>query len=156
MRITARPAAPADIPELVTLYERLAAEMTALKPVWALTDGLPEPLPEALTERLDGEGWVYVGAIDSAPVGFLIAAPTPLLPQAGNSRLATVEFIFTHPEARGVGVAEAMMERFLNDAIADGVTLFDAVVAPGHREAKNFFESNRFKARRIVMHRDEG
>ena len=154
MSIVARRAAADDIPELVTLYESLAAEMVALKPVWAVTDGLPEPAAQAFAGRLDSD-WVYIGEIDSTPAGFLVAAETPVLPQAGEARLATIEFLFTMPEARRVGVAEAMMDRFLEEAAAAGVSLFDALVSPGHRQAKNFFESNGFKARRIVMHRGD-
>jgi hypothetical protein len=35
---------------------------------------------------------------------------------------------------------------------ADGIEAFDAVVSPGHREAKNFYEAHGFSARRITMH----
>lgn len=157
MTVAARLASRADIPELSKLYERLCDEMVALKPIWKLTDGLPEPIDTALEQLLDSSGTtVYVGEIDSVPVGFLLWTETRLLPQAGPALMATVDLIFTAPEARRVGVGEAMMQRLFADAGTSGIGLFDAVVPPGHRDAKNFFESNGFKARRIVMHRDRG
>lgn len=152
--VAARPATPADIPTLGDLYRELQDEMVALKPIWALTDGLPEPVERALESRIESpDVTVYVGEIDGVPVGFLTWFDASLLPQGDGSRMATIEHIFTTPQARRVGVGEAMMSRLFEDATALGIELFDAVVPPGHRDAKNFFESNGFKARRIVMHR---
>ncbi len=75
-----------------------------------------------------------------------------MLPQAGGRTIGAIRLIFTDPEAREVGVGEAMMELYLREARAGGIGFFDAHVAPGHRLAKNFFESHGFSARRIVMH----
>jgi hypothetical protein len=49
-----------------------------------------------------------------------------------------------------------MLGSFLDGETAAGIGYFDAHVAPGHRLAKNFFESHGFSARRIVMHRTLG
>lgn len=101
-------------------------------------------------------GWTtYVGEIDGAGVGFLFGRYEALLPQARGSVVASVRYIFTHPQAREVGVAEAMIDRYMTAARVDGVTRFDAHVSPGHRLSKNFFESHGFKARSIVMHRSD-
>jgi len=54
-----------------------------------------------------------------------------------------------------VGVGEAMMALFAHESTDRDIRLFDAIVPPGHRAAKNFFESNGFKARKIIMHRDD-
>lgn len=154
MEVGSRRATPADIPALAGLYELLAAEMAELKPVWPLADGLAEPI-EASLERLlaDPDAVLYVGEIDAYPFGFLLARSEPMLPQAGGERIGSVRLIFTDPEAREVGIGEALIERFLDDFRTEGHRRFDAHVPPGHREAKNFFESNGFAARRIVMHR---
>jgi ribosomal protein S18 acetylase RimI-like enzyme len=98
---------------------------------------------------------VLVGRIDGVPVGFLVGDRTSLLPQADGSAIASVRYIFTEEPAREVGVGEAMMSAFLESQRADGVRFFDAHVSPGHRLAKNFFESNGFTARHIVMHHSE-
>lgn len=153
---SARHADAGDVPVLASLYAGLLEEMTALKPVWEITDGLPAPVEDAFAGHVAAaEDTVYVGEFAGVPVGFLVWRDDALLPQAGTERVATIRLIYTDPEARRVGVGEAMTTLFLTEARARGIRLFDAVVPPGHRHAKNFFESNGFKARRIVMHRDD-
>jgi GNAT superfamily N-acetyltransferase len=156
LSVSARPATVDDLPVLVSLYHSLEDEMVALKPIWALVDGLAEPI-ETSFERLinASSGGVVVGELEGAVFGFLTWEHRVMLPQAGDERIAAIDLIFTDPEARTVGVGEAMINVFLADAVAAGVQRLDAVAPPGHRHAKNFFESNGFKARRIVMHRDE-
>lgn len=153
---TARPATTDDIRVLTALYEQLEAEMVGLKAIWRLTDGLPEPIDAAFLAHLDAPtDNVYVGEYAGVPVGFLVWRREPLLPQAEGADTAVIRLVFTLPEARRVGVGEAMALMFLSEARGQGVELFDAIVPPGHRHAKNFFESLGFKARRIVMHRDD-
>jgi L-amino acid N-acyltransferase YncA len=88
-------------------------------------------------------------------VGFLLARDEELLPHADGRQVAAVRLIFTVADAREVGVGEAMIELFLTEAVERGIQEFDAHVSPGHRASKNFFESNGFKARSIVMHRSD-
>ena len=153
-RATARPASAADIPELERLYHLLASEMEALRPVWPLTDGLAHPVAATLGDMLQDRAWtVLLGQLDEVPVGFLAWCDESMLPQAGGDRIAAVRFLFTEPEARRVGIGEAMITLFLQQATAAGFHRFDAHVSPGHREAKNFFEANGFTARSIVMYR---
>lgn len=151
---TARPAAAADLSELERLYHLLASEMGALRPVWPFTDGLAEPAADTLGGMLDAPDWtILLGLLEGVPVGFLAWRDEPMLPQAGGARIASVRFLFTESEARHVGVGEAMITLFLQQATTAGFHRFDAHVSPGHREAKNFFEANGFTARSIVMYR---
>ena len=60
------------------------------------------------------------------------------------------------PEARTVGVGETMLEGALAALRRRGIRRFDAIVSPGHRLAKNFFESAGFSARRITMYHRDG
>jgi GNAT superfamily N-acetyltransferase len=157
MTITARRATPDDLVPLLALYKELEAEQTAIKPMWRLADGLPEPAGEAMTEVLrDPDSLVVIGEIDGVPLGFAWARSEPLLPQAGDVRVAVVRLIHTTLDARGVGVGDAMIEDVLTEFRSRGHRLFDARVSPGHRLAKNFFESNGFSARLIVMHHSDG
>lgn len=153
----ARPAVHEDAPTLARLYRALESEMVALKPIWRLTDGLPEPVDEAVTDRMTGgrNSGVIVGLIDDAVLGFLVWHHASLLPQGDGASIAVIDLIFTEEPARRVGVGHAMIERFMADAVGTGITLFDAIVPPGHRHAKNFFEAHGFKARRITMHRED-
>lgn len=155
MSAAARPATRQDLETLADLYHGLEQEMVALKEVWAITDGLPHPITESFAAHLDAGHGVFVGEYDGVPVGFLVWVEESLLPQSGGISAGVIRLIYTDPAARRVGVGEAMIERFLADAASRGIRLFDAIVPPGHRHAKNFFESNGFKARRIVMHRDD-
>lgn len=142
---------------IANLYRGLVEEMAALRPMWPLADGLAEPVEDALARMATDSDWfLYAGSLDGVLVGFLLARDEALLPQAGGERVGAIRFIYTDPEMRTVGVGEALVTAFLEDAAGRGITRFDAHVSPGHREAKNFFESHGFKARSIVMHRDGG
>ena len=88
-------------------------------------------------------------------MGFMWMRLEALLPQADGAQVGSVRLVFVQPEARGVGVGEAMISMVLAGFRDRGVKLFDSHVSPGHRLAKNFFESNGFSARRIVMHHSE-
>jgi ribosomal protein S18 acetylase RimI-like enzyme len=150
------PADTTHITDLVRLYRGLEAELTALKPIWRPSDGLPEPVEVSLGEIVEDKGWLaYVAEIDDLAVGFLLAVDEELLTQAEGRRVGSIRFIYTDADVREVGVGEAMIRRYLDDARSRGIALFDAHVSPGHRLSKNFFEAHGFKARSIVMHRDE-
>lgn len=154
---SARPAAAADLPSLESLYRELEDEMVELKPVWRLTDGLAEPISASLERLLDAAGsGLIVGEIAQVPLGFVTWRHSTLLPQAEGRLVGVISLIFTTRPARRVGLGEAMITAFLDMSAARGVEIFDAIVPPGHRDAKNFFESNGFKARQIVMHTDRG
>lgn len=158
MEIGARPATHDDIDVLVGLYRALEEEQTALKDMWPLADGLAEPAEATLKDLLsDPESSLFLGTIDDFPFGFILARVEDLLPQAEGLQVASVRLVFTDEEARGVGVGEAMINAVLESFRKRGFTRFDAHVLPGHRAAKNFFESAGFAARAIVMHHyDQG
>lgn len=156
MEITSRPATPADMPVLLDLYGQAVAEQVAIKPVWALADALADPADASFAEILEDDGsLLVVGELDSVPLGFAWGRIEDLLPQAGE-RVAVIRLIYTDPAARGVGIADAMIRRLLDRFRSEGIRRFDARVSPGHRHAKNFFESNGFAARLIVMHHHDG
>jgi GNAT superfamily N-acetyltransferase len=156
MLVTARTARMDDLSDLTHLYSGLAAEQRAIRAIWPYADGLPEPVEGSLSEMLKRpDAVVIVGDIDGVPLGFLVGVEQALLYPMGDRRIGIVHLVFTDPGARGVGVGAAML-RFGLDAFRErGIDLFDARVSPGHRLAKNFFESNGFKARSITMHRGE-
>lgn len=156
MRVSARPATADDLPVLLELYRRLEDEMTALHPMWPLTEGLAEPVEESLAGVLeDTNADLLVGEIEGIPFGFLLARVEELLPQARGEALGSIRLVFSDPEAREVGVAEVMRENAMARLRERGITKFDAHVLPGHRLAKNFFEAGGFSARSIVMHHDD-
>jgi len=152
--INVRRAGNSDLAELIRLYRLLEAEMGELHEMWPIADGVDEPVAASLATRLASEHHhIYLGCIDDVPLGFLAARLGSLLPQAGAEQVGIIDLIFTEPEARDVGIAEAMLDVALEELSAQGAQRFDAPVLPGHRRAKNFFERSGFSARSITMHR---
>ena len=156
MDVSWRPATSDDIPRLTALYEFAKQEQAALREAWPIADGLPEPVAASLARLLaDEDSFLGVGLIDGVVFGFIWTRVEDLLPQAGGERIGVVRLVFVEEPARAVGVGEAMLEAALHRMRSTGLQRFDAVVSPGHRLAKNFFESAGFSARRITMyHRD--
>jgi len=155
---TARPATSDDLPELNRLYLLLEAEMTAMKDMWGYADGLADPIEDSLAGLVNDmvkstDSLVVVGELESNPVGFLYAHRQELLPQGTGTSLASIRLVFTEEPARAVGVGSTMRDFAIDHFSAMGIERFDAHVLPGHRMAKNFFESGGFSARSIVMHR---
>jgi len=156
MIISARRAERSDLPALSAMYGELAEEQQAIREIWPHTDGLNEPIEGALSERIGrDDAVVVVGEIDGSALGFLVAVEEPLLVPMSDRRVGVITLIYTEHEARGVGVGSSMLRAAMAKLVGRGIDLFDARVSPGHRMAKNFFESNGFKARSITMHRSD-
>jgi len=153
MQISVRPAVSEDIQTIVALYGPMEAEQTVRKPVWALADALDQPYEASLDAALNAsDSWLYVGLIDDATVGFLWVTIESMLERAHGERIGRIRLIYTMPEARGVGVGDAMLDVALTGLRELGIRYFDAPVGPGQRVTKNFFEGHGFAARSIVMH----
>jgi len=156
MIVDARHATTDDIEDLVRLYRGLESEMTDLHPMWPLADGLNEPVADSLRDLLaDPDTTVLIGQIDGYPFGFLVARVEGLLAQAGDVRVGAIRLVYVDEAAREVGVGEIMRDMAVGALRERGIARFDAHVLPGHRLAKNFFESGGFSARSIVMHHDD-
>ena len=156
MRVEAREAGPEDLETIESLYRSLQREMTGLHKMWPLADGLDEPVIDSLRKEVDdSDSIILVGEVDGYPFGFLLARVEPLLTQAGGETVGAIRLIYVDQEAREVAVGEEMREVALRMLRDRGITKFDAHVLPGHRLAKNFFESGGFSARSIIMHHDD-
>ena len=149
MEITARDATEADLSDIERLYDGFADEQAALRPLWHEAEGLTGPIDETLAKLVAAEA-ITVGTIDEVVVGFLVTGERTLVD--GENRVGVIRYIYTSPEARGVGVADEMFKHAIVKLRHDGLSAFDAVVSPGHREAKNFYEAHGFSARSITMH----
>ena len=96
------------------------------------------------------EGCAVVGTIDGVPVGY---GASRLVDLADGTVLSEVSDLYVDPEARGVGVGEAMMDLLVAHATEAGAVGIDSLALPGDRETKNFFETFGLTARAIVVHR---
>jgi ribosomal protein S18 acetylase RimI-like enzyme len=153
---SARRATFDDLPSLELLYRGLEAEMSSLSSMWSVSDALPEPASDALSEAVgDDDTLVLIGTFDGLAFGFLVARVESLLPQGGDELIGSMRLVYVAPEAREVGIGEAMRELAMSTLRLRGISRFDAHVLPGHRLAKNFFEQGGFSARHIVMHHDD-
>lgn len=148
-----RPATATDLGDLVAMAEANIAELRAERggELWARTIGRRPPLEPGLAAALvDPSRLLVCGTVDGTTVGYASARLDEL---PDGARLAVLEDLFTLPDAREVGVGEAMMDAVLVWARAEGAIGVDAVALPGMRHSKNFFESFGLVARAIVVHR---
>ena len=149
----ARPAGEADLEALSDLAARAVAEMTPLRGgrVWSRLEARTEPLAEGMRQDLvSGDVAVVAGTIDEAVVGY---GTVRLVTLHDGSLLGRVDDIYVMPDARGVGVGEAMIGRLLDWAQHRGCIGVDSLALPGDRGTKNFFETHGMVARAITVHR---
>jgi ribosomal protein S18 acetylase RimI-like enzyme len=148
----ARRATVDDLPAIIDLAGELRTELTPMRGggLWAVTAAYPDPLHATFADLLErDDACVVVGTIDDTIVGFGAGSVAVL---RDGTRLGQVAELFVTEEARAVSVGEAILAHlvaFCAEAGCDGV---DAFALPGHRIAKNFFETAGFTARALVMH----
>jgi ribosomal protein S18 acetylase RimI-like enzyme len=148
-----RPAAAEDIPRVVELAELMRAELAAMRGgrLWLERDAWPEPLEDAYDALLArDDALVVLGTIDDVVFGFAAVVVEQL---RSGARLGVVTDLFVEPDAREVGVGEALVDAVVEHCTARGCIGVDATALPGHRAAKNFYEAHGFTARALAMHR---
>ena len=139
---SARPAAPGDSERINELCLQAREEVAAERGAGVLLAHEVRP----------GEGGgrrYWVGTYTDVVVGYLSAEVEPL---ADGSLLGRLPELYVEPQARAVGVGEAMLEQalaWLREQRCAGV---DAYALPGMRDTKNFFETFGFTARLLVVH----
>ena len=149
----ARPAREADIAVLEELVQGAVAELAEMRggSIWSRLEARRAPFADSLRDDLRADDvHVIVGTIDEAVVGF---AAVRLRELHDGTLIGSVDDIYVMPDARGVGVGEAMMESLLRWASERGCHGVDSLALPGDRATKNFFESHGLVARAIVVHR---
>ena len=149
----ARPASNDDLPRIAALARAAIAELQATKggDVWARREARQEPIDASLAADLaNADATVLAGTIDDAVIGYAVAVVEKL---ADGSELARLTDVYVEPDARGVGVGEALLDTVVAWATERGCTGIDSLALPGNRETKNFFESFGLVARAIVVHR---
>lgn len=150
---SARHATLADLPELVRLSREAIDELGAQErggAVFAAREARPEPLEDGLRHALEDTDCVaVVGTVDGVVVGIGTGHIEKL---RDGQTLGVLDDLYVHPEARSIGVGEAMMDELLAWFAGHGCSGVDAVALPGMRGTKNFFEECGFTARLLVMH----
>lgn len=149
----ARHALESDLAALAEMAADAVAEQGDARGGWVWTRREARSLPVDRSLRAaieDPEAIVVVGELDDVPVGYAVAHLELL--RTGEP-LAVVEDIYVHPEGRGVGLGEAMMDLLVAWAEDHDCAGIDAFVLPGNRQSKNFFETFGLTARAILVHR---
>jgi ribosomal protein S18 acetylase RimI-like enzyme len=148
-----RPAETADLPLLAHLAEQAVLEQVKSRGgrVWAVREARPVPAEVSLQEDLDSPSAVVLaGTIDEVVVGYLVARTEML---RDGSVLGRLTDVYVEPEARDVGIGELLVDAAIAWCDERGCTGVDAIVLPGNRATKNFFESMGFTARALTVHR---
>ncbi|HEX6419558.1 MAG TPA: GNAT family N-acetyltransferase [Acidimicrobiales bacterium] len=155
-RESARTAAAADIPELAAMVVAASEEKRAQKggAVWYRRERRQGDPAARLAGALDAaDHEVAAGTLDDTVVGYAVARVEHL---ADGGLLGVVEDLYVDPQARAVGVGEALMDHVLAWCRARGCFGVDSLALPGDRHTKNVFESFGLVARAIVVHRPLG
>ncbi|HET6792994.1 MAG TPA: GNAT family N-acetyltransferase [Acidimicrobiales bacterium] len=143
----ARPARRDDLPRLAELAEEAVAGLEARRGGRQLTAGFGDPA-RSMAALLDDDGTsVWVGTVDDVVVG----VGTALAP--GDGSVGRIELLYVEPDARQVGVGEAILDGLLGWLADRGCEGADAFALPGDRDSKQFFEGAGMVARLLVMHR---
>ena len=115
--------------------------------LWSTREARVEPIAHLLDRD---DTCVAVGTITDTVVGYGIVTLETL---RDGSCIGVIGDLYVEPDARAVGVGEAIADAliaFCRDAGCRGV---DATALPGARAAKNFFERAGFTARALTMHK---
>ena len=149
MEAGARPAEAGDLPTLVAMARTARLEQSVLRGGQLLVARhcRPEPLDLAFAEAMDDPTTgLWSGTIDGVPVGYALVS--------ADGDIAVIEELHVDPEARAVGVGEALLEAITAWAKEQACRGIDSFALPGARETKNFFETFGMTARLLVLHRD--
>ena len=110
-----------------------------------------EPMESSFRSDLeDPTACLLAGTLDDVILGYAAVRTETL---TDGTTLGRISDLYVEPGGREVGVGEALMDAVLawcRDRHCAGV---DAMALPGDRATKNFFESNGFTARLLVVHR---
>lgn len=149
----ARRATVDDVIDIVDLLRQGTGELRPNRggAVWSRREAHAEPVePIVAAAVADPAATVIVGTVDDVIVGYALMRYETL---HDGDVLATISDLYVDPQARGIGIGEAMMDQLEADARQHGAVGLDAIVLPGDRSSKNFFETAGLTARAILVHR---
>lgn len=153
MDVAAREAREADLDIVEALLVAAAADVGAMRggDVWLLENAGPSPRRPSLEVAVAaGDRTLVVGTIDEVVMGYGEARVDE---RPGDGTVVTVTGLWVLPDARDVGVAEAVMDMLLAWSHEQGAVAIESSVLPGNRAGKNFFERYGLVARAITVRR---
>ncbi|MCP3933845.1 MAG: GNAT family N-acetyltransferase [Actinomycetia bacterium] len=119
--------------------------------LWAIRESRSVPFELSLRESIsDPDREIFVACVDNVVLGYVVVRAEHL--RSGDA-LGVIEDIHVDAEARMVGLGEALMALVVSWCELRDCVGVDALVLPGNRATKNFFETLGFKARLLTVHR---
>jgi GNAT superfamily N-acetyltransferase len=149
----ARPAVAADAPRITELALLARDELVPTKggELFYAREARAGDLDLLSTVNLDlDSSLVVVAGIDDVVLGYAAVRVEHL---RDGTLLGVIDDVFVEPEARGIGLGEALMDLVVPWCTERGCRGIDAVALPGNRGTKNYFERFGLVARAILVHR---
>jgi GNAT superfamily N-acetyltransferase len=149
----ARPALGDDVARLSELAEEAVAEQRDGRggAVWSRREARALPADADLAAAVaDCDRLVLAGTIDDSIVGYAVVGVEEL---RDGTRLGRIDDLYVEPDARAVGVGEALVDAIVAWCAERECRGIDALALPGNRDTKNFFEAHGFTARALVVHK---
>jgi GNAT superfamily N-acetyltransferase len=146
-----RPAETTDVDQLIRLFDLAKEELEGRKGAW-LWERHNSPFADALraAQTVLLEPWIaLIGSIDSTVLGYLVGRIEGL---HRDGTLGVIHGLYVEPDARGVGIADALVAEAIDRFRSLGCVGVDSWSLPGERETKNFYEAHGFTARSITVH----
>lgn len=137
MHDAVRPLTIDDLPEVVALETEARAALEHQR------GGAAHLAEEPPADWASAVGRAWVGTLDDVVLGYL-----ELVVEGATAR---VRQVYVHPEARELGLGDALLAAALDAARAAGCTVLEGTALPGDRETKNLYERAGIKARKIVV-----
>jgi GNAT superfamily N-acetyltransferase len=108
----------------------------------------PRPVVDE-TRLADDQVLLAIGLYADVAFGYAHATVV----NVNGAHIVRLYDVFVEPEARGVGIGEALLTFVFDWAREQGAGAIDSIVLPGNREGKNFFERFGLVARAIHVYR---
>lgn len=152
MDVSAREVRESDLDVVEALVAAAAADVGTMRggDVWLLTHGHSPERSSLEADLAAGDRTLVVGMIDDVVMGYGAAT---VAHRPGEGAVVTVTGLWVLPDARDVGVAEAVMDELLAWSHAHRAVAIESSVLPGNRAGKNFFERYGLVARAITVRR---
>ena len=148
-----RPASSEDLGRLAELASAGVAEQIGDRggAIWAVREARQLPAGASLAALVDDPRHaVLCGTLDGAVVAYAVVRVEEL---RDGRALGVLTDVFVEPEAREVGLGELLVDEVVAWCRARDCAGVDALVLPGNRATKNFFEMLGFTARALVVHK---
>lgn len=144
--VTSRVAVDPDR-SVIEALERLAEQELRDQRGGELLFDLDRPLIEPRDAAAGTDLLEAVGLVDDVVVGFARCRVLVV----GAQRVAMIDTLYVHPDARGIGVGAEMLGRVRRWASDRSCAHLESQVLPGNRDAKNFFERMGMVTRRMQV-----